>query len=241
MDRVFVMFPAYLRAGAAQRRISVSAPDLYSSILNRLRDSMSSVERIDGRDEAQPPVGNILKCVSRFGDIAAVIRINKYEGTPRPICYRRWAREKRDRDGVQFEKHRMLRYSPSSGDPRIQSTEWLNISLGYRPEGGETRSPRVRVSREREAGDIFPLSKLFLFFFPVVLYFYLGNRPASPYKLPFVPLISPRPLARTYLIRINARAAWKLASRPVRARHRRSPSHLCCSLARFSFLRHYRK
>lgn len=65
------------------------------------------------------------------------------------------------------------------------------------------------------------------FFSPSVFYFYLENRPASPYKLPFVPLISPRPLARTYLIRINARAAWKLASKSVRARHPacRSPSH----------------
>lgn len=80
---------------------------------------------------------------------------------------------------------------------------------------GLKREMRVRP---REVGDI-PLSKLFLFFSSTVLYFYLGNRPASPYKLPFVPLISPRPLARTYLIRINARAAWKLASRPVRARH----------------------
>lgn len=70
MDRVFVMFPAYLRDGAAQRRISVSVPDFYSSILNRVRDSMSSAERIDGRDEAQPPVGNILKCVSRFGELS---------------------------------------------------------------------------------------------------------------------------------------------------------------------------
>lgn len=46
--------------------------------------------------------------------------------------------------------------------------------------------------------------KLFLLSAPL----FLSRKPtASPYKLPFVPLISPWPLVRTYLIRINARAA----------------------------------
>lgn len=109
----------------------------------------------------------------------------------------------------------MLRYSPSSGDPRIQSTEWLNISLGYQP--GARRDARRGWSRLRPRGRGY--SSRNFFSTPSVFYFYLRNRPASPYKLPFVPLISPRSLARTYLIRINARAAWKLASRSVRARH----------------------
>lgn len=64
-------------------------------------------------------------------------------------------------------------------------------------------------------------AKLFLLSVPL----FLSRKPtASPYKLPFVPLISPWPLARTYLIRINARAARKLASRPVRTADRPVPT-----------------
>lgn len=58
----------------------------------------------------------------------------------------------------------------------------------------------------------FPFFSFFFLFSPFFPLFLSRKPTASPYKLPFVPLISPWPLVRTYLIRINARAAWKLAS-----------------------------
>lgn len=77
---------------------------------------------------------------------------------------------------------------------------------------------------------------------------FLSRKPtASPYKLPFVPLISPWPLVRTYLIRINARAAWKLASCPAPLLLLLSLSlsldvvPLPCLVPPSCLLRHYRK
>lgn len=62
-------------------------------------------------------------------DIATAFT-NKYEGTGvRFVILAACARAKREigvierQDDVQLKKHSMLRYSPSSGDPRIQSTE----------------------------------------------------------------------------------------------------------------------
>lgn len=63
------------------------------------------------------------------GIIAATLA-NKYGGTAPDLLSSRRAREKRDRRRYRasrtvfkLEKHRTLRYSPSSGNPRIQSTE----------------------------------------------------------------------------------------------------------------------
>lgn len=68
-------------------------------------------------------------------DNIATVFTNKYEGTASDLLSsplsrsRARARAKRKigvierRDDVRLKKHRMLRYSPSSGDPRIQSTE----------------------------------------------------------------------------------------------------------------------
>lgn len=92
-----------------------------------------------------------------------------------------------------------------------------------REREGETRDERAKQQGEREtaenrrrrdggcrmrqperSGYSSAREELFLFSFPL----FLSRKPtASPYKLPFVPLISPWPLVRTYLIRINARAA----------------------------------
>lgn len=63
-------------------------------------------------------------------DIATAFA-NKYEETASDLLSspRARARAKREIgvierwDDVRLKKHRMLRYSPSSGDPRIQSTE----------------------------------------------------------------------------------------------------------------------
>ena len=74
-----------------------------------------------------------------------------------------------------------------------------------------TRRGMGNIGWDSQKGSGYSSAKLFLFSFPL----FLSRKPtASPYKLPFVPLISPWPLVRTYLIRINARAAWKLASCP---------------------------
>lgn len=63
-------------------------------------------------------------------DIATAFT-NKYGGAPSDLLSSPCARARKERsalssvvgDDVRLEKHRMLRYSPSSGDPRIQSTE----------------------------------------------------------------------------------------------------------------------
>lgn len=73
---------------------------------------------------------------------------------------------------------------------------------------------------ERGCEDI-PLSKLF---FLLSSPLFLSRKPTGvPVQIAFRPAyLTAYPLARTYLIRINARAARKLASRPARTRHPRS-------------------
>lgn len=140
------------------------------------------------------------------------IRINKYEGTAADLLS---LREKRDRGwrSIWETSHAKI-FSIEWRDPRIQSTEWLNISLGYRPKG-----ERPRVRPREAAGDI-PLSKLFFLLSSLL---FLSRKPTDVLvQIAFRPAyLTAYPLARTYLIRINARAVRKLASRPARTRHPR--------------------
>lgn len=133
-------------------------------------------------------------------------------------------RARKERSALSSRRGRRSTWETSHA--KIFTVEWRPADSIYRMIKHLTwisarrearREARVKPT-EAERPGIF-LLETFSPLLPRLLFlFYLGNRPASPYKLPFVPLISPRPLARTYLIRINARAAWKLASRSVRAR-----------------------